>query len=83
MWSGVSRQETPKEKEAALRKFLENKFGISDIRFIAAPQVKKVINALNNFTVPSSHPPLEKGETGGFNSLSSPSQGENKGGDEG
>jgi len=46
LWSDVSYQRTVKEKRKALRQFLTNKFGVSDIRFIPHDMPQKIIKAL-------------------------------------
>ena len=46
MWADVSYQETPEEREKALRKFLYRIVKVSDLSFLKSTQVSKVINAL-------------------------------------
>ncbi len=46
MWMGVSNQRTPADKRAALGKFLERRFGVSDLAFITHEMPPKIIRAL-------------------------------------
>lgn len=46
MWKDVSRAKTDEERLKALRAFLLNRFGVSDLRFLESSQVRKVVEAL-------------------------------------
>lgn len=46
MWMGVSNRPTPDEKRAALGKFLERRFGVSDLAFVTHEMPPKIIRAL-------------------------------------
>lgn len=46
MWAGVSRQKTAKERRKALGKFLEKRFGVSDLAFVTHEMPGKIIHAL-------------------------------------
>jgi phage gp16-like protein len=48
MWKDVSRAKSDDERLKALRAFLLNRFGVSDLRFLESWQVRKVIEALKN-----------------------------------
>lgn len=46
IWNDVSRADTWEGKQKALRAFLNNRFGIADLRFIPLEKVPKIIHAL-------------------------------------
>ncbi len=46
MWMGVSNRPTAAEKRAALGKFLERRFGVSDLAFVTHEMPPKIIRAL-------------------------------------
>lgn len=49
LWNAVSYQKTDEDKSNALRRFLENHFKVSDMRFVTGELVAKIIKALKNF----------------------------------
>ncbi len=46
MWKNVSRAKTAKARSKALRTFLTNRFGVSDLRFMTHEMPPKIIRAL-------------------------------------